>query len=188
MTVGQHLPLGGDALADLATAVAAAALHLRPTAAEAVHSARAAGLAEAALDDAAWVLLLARGTPAWSALTGRAPDPEATVAEGAADPARRGLLDEHLPTVARHQHAVRARAYRPTSLRPEQAQLLFCAIGTAIREPGHVGVHAKLALQAGASTAELVAACAAAIPVAGYGAWLEASRALDAALAEVSPR
>jgi alkylhydroperoxidase/carboxymuconolactone decarboxylase family protein YurZ len=169
----------------LGRAVAAASLHLNDDARAAREDAVRQGLDEAGVDDASWVLLLARGTPAWSAFTGRSASAELQVPQAPpeqTEPARIPLIERFAPTVAAHYHSVRARAYTPSSLSAAQVQLLFCVVGTAIREPTHVAIHARLARDAGATTAEVVNACTLAVPSAGYGAWLEASQALDTAL------
>jgi alkylhydroperoxidase/carboxymuconolactone decarboxylase family protein YurZ len=89
------------------------------------------------------------------------------------------LLAEHAPEILVAYRGLRAGIYEDGTLEPRLVELGLFAISAADFEGGHAAVHAGKAIEAGATTAELVEAGLCAIPSAGMGSWLYSASVID---------
>jgi 4-carboxymuconolactone decarboxylase len=98
---------------------------------------------------------------------------------GAPLPPPMALLAEHSPEILVAYRGLRAGIYEDGTLEPRLIELGLFAISVADFEGGHAAVHAGKAIEAGATTAELVEAGLCAIPSAGMGSWLYSASVID---------
>jgi 4-carboxymuconolactone decarboxylase len=89
------------------------------------------------------------------------------------------LLAEYAPEILVAYRSLRAGIYEDGTLAPRLVELGLFAISAADFQGGHAAVHGSKAIEAGATTAELVEAGLCAIPSAGMGSWLYAAMVID---------
>jgi alkylhydroperoxidase/carboxymuconolactone decarboxylase family protein YurZ len=87
------------------------------------------------------------------------------------------LMDHCFPAMAAY-HLMRQAGLEDSVLPAHHLELVLVVLNAAEYQPLFVEVHARGARQKGASEAELVEACACAIPIAGVAAWLPASQGI----------
>lgn len=87
------------------------------------------------------------------------------------------LMDHCFPAMAAY-HLMRQAGLEDSVLPAHYLELVLVVMNAAEYQPLFVEVHARGARQKGATEAELVEACACAIPVAGVAAWLPASQGI----------
>ncbi|HTH28956.1 MAG TPA: carboxymuconolactone decarboxylase family protein [Sphingobium sp.] len=93
-----------------------------------------------------------------------------------------GKLIDHLPVAADAYYLMRQGTLGATAIGSKFAELLLVTVIAADYSP-LVAVHAKGAVAAGASEAELYEAILCAVPTSGLSAWVAASNAIDEAAA-----
>jgi alkylhydroperoxidase/carboxymuconolactone decarboxylase family protein YurZ len=156
-----------------------------------------AGLAPAAAQHAANLMLLSRGLEVSRLMIESIPESKEIAVEIEAAPtpsrdeifdyfttvfgslpARVSLLGEHVPAALVYYHLLRRSGLETGSLKPRISELMLVAVNAAEYQRDYIRIHAEGALKKGATEAQLVEACVCAIPFAGVAAWFPASEAI----------
>ncbi|MGQ0631195.1 MAG: carboxymuconolactone decarboxylase family protein [Sporichthyaceae bacterium] len=88
------------------------------------------------------------------------------------------LLGERAPKAAEGYFLMRDAALTGTRLDKQVMELLLCAVNAAEYQARFVMIHARGALNAGATEQALVEACLVALPFAGVASWLPAAQGI----------
>jgi alkylhydroperoxidase/carboxymuconolactone decarboxylase family protein YurZ len=89
---------------------------------------------------------------------------------------------QHAPSAIHGYYLMRQAALEESPLEPRLADLMLCAVNAAEFREDYVEIHARFALRAGATAAQLTEAVACSMPFAGVAAWLSGANGVIAAL------
>ena len=99
-------------------------------------------------------------------------------------PGNVALGSEHAPAAIEAYYLMRQAALEESPLEPRLADLMLSAINAAEFRDDFVKIHARFALNGGATAAQLTEAVACVIPFSGVAAWLAGANGVMAALGQ----